>query len=212
MNPETTARMPLRRTALQDESGTAAIEFALLLPFMLLLFLGMVQLTALLSVKTKLSSAATVMADLVTRHNDLIKQAELTEYFRAVELVMSETARPDTGVREVRTRVFAYRFDGTSNRFIVAWSWQGYTARGANLACSPPEAADIRPLAMNADGTAKGLLSDLFVVVTCTRYTFPVPSVPFLGPFTEPDIDLRQQIIMRPRAYLKINCADCTGS
>lgn len=204
--------MPFRRRALQDESGSAAIEFALLLPFMLLLFLGMVQLTALLSVKNKLSSAATVMADLVTRHSDLIAQADLAEYLLAVDLVMSEAARPDVGNREVRTMVFDYRFDGSSNRFIIAWSWRNPAPARSTLSCANPVANDIRRLALNAAGTGKGLRNDLIVVVTCTRFTFPVPSVPYIGAFTDPTIDLRQQIIMRPRAYEQINCTDCTTS
>lgn len=177
---------------------------------MLLLFLGMVQLTALLSVKHKLSSAASVMADLVTRHSDLITQADLNEYFRAVELVMGEAAQPGAGVREVRTRVFAYRFD--RGRFILVWSWQNHAADGGDLGCSNPVAADIKPLALNADGTTQGIRSDLIVAVTCTRFTFPVPSIPYFTPFADPAINLRQQIIMRPRAYLQINCVDCPTS
>lgn len=196
-------RQFFRPASWENESGVAALEFAIILPVMLLLYLGMVQLTALLSVKHRLSSAAAVTADLVTRHRDAIRVADLDDYMQAGRLVMADSA-----AGEVRTRVFAYRFVG--NNFRAAWSWQ----QGVSLGCTNPVAADLRPLALNADGTVPtpGNGSDVIVVVTCTRFTFPVRSIFGYTISADPTITMRQQAVMRPRTYLQINCRDCPRS
>jgi Flp pilus assembly protein TadG len=182
-----------RRRLLDDESGVAALEFALVLPVLLLLYLGMVQLTALLSVKHKLATSAAVMADLVTRHRDVIRLADLNDYFEGARLVLADSATSEASIR-----VFAYRpRTGAAPRLV--WSRQD----GSSPVCARPDAAELQNLA------AVG--SDIIVVVTCARFSFPVPAI--LGFTMFPDtITMRQQAIMRPRTYLQINCRDCPTS
>jgi Flp pilus assembly protein TadG len=57
------------RRFFQDRSGIAAVEFALTLPVMLALWLGMVELSQLMSASAKTSMAAQSVADLVSRYS-----------------------------------------------------------------------------------------------------------------------------------------------
>ncbi len=62
------------------ESGVAAIEFVLVMPVLLLLFVGMISLTSYISILRKTSSAAELAADLVSRHIATIKRSEIDDY------------------------------------------------------------------------------------------------------------------------------------
>lgn len=193
-----------RRLLTESESGTAALEFALILPVLLMLYYGTVQLTDFLSVKHKLSSASAVMADLVTRHRDAIQVADLNDYLEAGNLVM---AGSETG--EMRARVLVYRV--VSGHLRLAWSWQQHQQDPINHGCTNPVISELRPLFLGPAGTLPPSVSDVIVVVTCTRFSFPVPAI--LGFNMFPDtIAMRQQAVMRPRTYLQINCRDCPRS
>ncbi len=192
------------RLLTDSESGTAALEFALILPVLLLLYYGMVQLTAFLSVKHKLSSSAAVMTDLVTRHRDVIHVADLNDYVEAGRLVMA-----NSGTEEMRARVFAYRV--VRGNLQLAWTWQKHPPDQNYRGCTNPEPSELRPLVFGPSGTTPVSASDVIVVVTCTRFAFPVRSVAGFTMFPN-TITIRQQAIMRPRTYLQINCRDCPAS
>jgi Flp pilus assembly protein TadG len=69
-------------------AGVAAIEFLFVLPVLLLLFLGMVNLTDYISMHRRVNAAAGLMTDLVTRHEKTIDKAAMTDYATAVKLAM----------------------------------------------------------------------------------------------------------------------------
>ena len=60
----------------RDERGVSAVEFALLAPFMIALYLGSVQLTLGLTADRKVSQVANSVADLVTQ-DDFVTDADL---------------------------------------------------------------------------------------------------------------------------------------
>lgn len=182
-----------RTRPIDDESGTAALEFALVLPVLLMLYLGMVQLTALLSAKHRLSSSAAVMADLVTRHRDVIWKKDLDDYLKAAELIVRDTA-----AGALRTRVFVYRPNAVGAVPKPVWQYEN---RVAPADCTPPRPADLQDLTATR--------SDIVVVVTCAEFTFPLPQIAGFTLSARPTVTLRQQAIMRPRTYLQINCRDC---
>jgi Flp pilus assembly protein TadG len=66
------------------ESGVAAIEFAFILPFMLVLYFGLLDLTGLVSVNRKMTSTASVVADLTgqggpTTRSQILKE-DIADY------------------------------------------------------------------------------------------------------------------------------------
>lgn len=106
------------RGARRCDAGSAAVEFALVLPIMLMLYIGFVEVSALISVDRKLQSAAGALGDLVARSDTTISAATLTDYFQAAGGIM--TPNPVDELHQVVTQV-EVRADGTTR---VAWSRQ----------------------------------------------------------------------------------------
>lgn len=91
------------RQIFRDERGTAVLEFAFLLPIMLMLFIGAVEMTNVLRLDRKVVSAALTTADLVTQRRS-ISSAELDDVLRAAELIVEpfSTSGLSIGVASVR--------------------------------------------------------------------------------------------------------------
>ena len=76
------------RSLASKEEGVAAVEFALLLPVLLILLIGMAETTEALNHDRKVSQVASTMADLVSQAQ-AITPAELSDYFKGAESIMS---------------------------------------------------------------------------------------------------------------------------
>jgi Flp pilus assembly protein TadG len=79
-------RIPLLRrltpSFLADRRGVAAVEFALILPFMAILYFGSIEVSLMISADRKVSQTASSLADLVAR-TDEIDTAQITDVFDA---------------------------------------------------------------------------------------------------------------------------------
>jgi len=71
----------LRRLA-GNREGVSAVEFALIAPVMVLLYLGMVEISLALSVDRKVTNAASALADLVAQ-DDVITDGEMVDILNA---------------------------------------------------------------------------------------------------------------------------------
>lgn len=100
------------------ETGTAAVEFALILPIMLLVYAGTLEASSLISMDRRVQSVAGALGDLVARSDTTISAATLTDYFRAASGIMIPF--PTDEVDQVVTQV-EVRNDGTTR---VVWSRQ----------------------------------------------------------------------------------------
>lgn len=70
------------------EDGIAAVEFALVLPFMLLLLFGMVEITHAFQIKQRIALAEYVLGDLIGRSEELSSD-QIDDVFDAVDLLMA---------------------------------------------------------------------------------------------------------------------------
>lgn len=77
------------RRFLRLESGVAAVEFALIMPIMLSLYLGCSEAAALLTADRKVQSVAGAIGDLTARANETIARAQLEDYFLAATSIMN---------------------------------------------------------------------------------------------------------------------------
>ncbi|MEP4029773.1 TadE/TadG family type IV pilus assembly protein [Roseibium polysiphoniae] len=98
-----------------DRSGVAAVEFALILPFLLLLLIGMAETTSALNQDRKVSQIASSVADLVAQ-SESISTSEAADIMLAASAIMSpyESSRLSVTIASVS-------FDGNGNAE-VDWS------------------------------------------------------------------------------------------
>lgn len=71
------------------EAGVAAVEFALILPIMLLVYIGMVEVSTLISMDRKIQSVSGAVGDLVARSDGIITATTLNDYVRVAGGIMT---------------------------------------------------------------------------------------------------------------------------
>ena len=143
---------------LRDRRAAAAVEFALLLPLMLTLFVGGNEVAQALSVFRKVGHTSSTLGDLVAQSpTGTVSAAEMTDIIAAASSVMTPYAA--TGAKIV---IAGVKYT-TSNGYKVCWSAaQNDTTWTTNAA--PPITMPTGMLANNEQ-----------IVVTRVRYTYTSP-------------------------------------
>lgn len=72
----------------RDRRGVSAVEFALIAPFMILLYLGAVEVSLALSIDRKITSTASALADLVAQ-DDIITDDEIVDILNAGKVIVA---------------------------------------------------------------------------------------------------------------------------
>ena len=108
------ARRLIRRFH-KGESGVAAVEFALMLPVMLSVWVGMVVATDAINANKKVTLLARTLADITTQ-SSIVSQVDMDTIFNASTQIMYPQAASALGMR-----VTALLIDGAGTPF-VDWS------------------------------------------------------------------------------------------
>jgi hypothetical protein len=180
----------LRRLA-ADQSGVAAVETAITVPFLLLLFFGVVNVADYVSSLNRLYKATALVGDLVARNDAVITSADLEDYFIAATLSL--------GVRSPeRFRIEVQALTKSDGVLAAAPRWSRGWGRGECGPAGVPSLADAIP-----DGR------DIILTVACMDYAPPVAS--FLGNnmLGFAAITMRQQVAMIPHQSATLSCNDC---
>ncbi|MEZ5667772.1 MAG: TadE/TadG family type IV pilus assembly protein [Alphaproteobacteria bacterium] len=116
-------RLPraLRRLA-REEDGGILVETAFVMPILLTLLLGSVEVGRYIIVNQKLERAASSVADLVAQSNDTVSLEEIQTLFGIVPHIVSPYDIVDNG-RVIITAVT--RGDDESDEPVVAWQIDG---------------------------------------------------------------------------------------
>jgi len=167
-----------------DQSGVSAIEFALILPLMLTLLFGAIELTMLLTADRKASSVASTVADLVAQDN-IVDDDELDDIFEAAGAIMAGVA----GFSD-------------SQLSIVVSSVVMESAGDISVDCSG--AYNGTPKTDDTIGTIPdGLLSpNTSIIVTTVEYEYEAPLSYVMGA----SFDLGDTLYLRPRRSQSIVC------
>lgn len=164
----------------RDEQGLSAIEFALLLPVMVFLYMGTVDASMMITADRKVSNVASSMGDLVSQATAL-NDDEIADIFAAAESIMDPL---ETGTLSmVITSVVA----DADNNTTVAWS-DAFNGSGAEAG------EDITV----PEGLTEPLSS---VIVATATYTFETPVSVFV---TGGPIVLDETFYLRPRRRAEV--------
>lgn len=175
----------------KSERGTAAIETAFILPGMLALYFGLVDVTALISFNRKVTASASIMADLVAQERTAVLKAKIVDEYNAVAMVMSPTPMSDV-------HVDIYGFRNVSGTITQIWK----TTNGQGPSCGAVSTSNMNTL-MSAG-------NDVVVAKVCKQYT------PYVATFMGSNILgattflVSQTISVRPRSSLQLTCYNAT--
>ena len=176
------ARRPLRRL-LRDERGISAVEFAMLLPLMVTLYLGGVEVSQAVAVDRKVTLIARSLGDLVAQATN-VTSAEVTNILAASAAIV--VPYDDT---KLKITVSSVKIDSTGVAKI-AWSdTKNGTARTVGSTVTLPAALNT---------------NDTWLIWTEAEYAY----TPVIGYVITGTMTLKDQIYMRPRLS---DCVTRTG-
>lgn len=176
----------------RDARGVAAVEFALILPILLLLYLGTVEASSLITVDRRINTISGTVGDLVSRWNpddEEIPLSTLNDYFKASEAIAYPY--PTTALKQAVSFV-EVASDGSTK---VLWScgYNGGTKRAAD--------SEYATLPDSMIAIARGG----YVVASETWY----PYKPVLGLIYSETFNLYQQAFYIPRFEDPIEGPSC---
>lgn len=172
------------RAFLRRETGVAAVEFALVVPLMLSVYLGCTEAAALLTADRKVQSVAGALGDLVARANKTLPRAQLDDYFDAAASIMA----PYDASKLVQTVTAVSVSD--EGEATIAWS-----AHFENnvLSIEVPDASEDAPYALPEEMIA--IATGQTVIAAETRYSYR----PLLGVVFKNELDLHRSALFMPR-------------
>lgn len=162
-----------------DARGVALIEFALVLPFLILLFIGSYQFSDAIAVNRKVTRATRTVADLTAQYTS-VNDADLTTILNATAQVMAPYP-----LTPAKLTVSQIKMDA-AGKATVDWS------AGKNTDGLTPGAAFALPATIRQANT--------YLIVASTDYTYtPTIATRMIG-----TIPLSERMIMSPRASAKV--------
>ena len=173
---------------LRNDDGLAAIEFAFIAPIMIALYIGLAEISLLVTADRNVSHAASVTGDLATQVETL-DVTEIENIFAATLAVMGTNAT-QSGRLSIDMRSF--EVDASDNIQEV-----GYASLGSGLTTK-----------FDASGVNATLLNQTSgLVVTRIKYTYHSPSREFVGTPT-----LSETFMLKPRKSTTIPFVNGAGS
>jgi Flp pilus assembly protein TadG len=182
----------MRRRGLFDlfrnSDGAAAVEFALILPVLIVLYFGTVEAASLYTVDRRVSTVAATVGDLVSRVDGSITTSTLNDYFQAANGIIAPYS--NVGLKQVVSVLTV----SSAGAVTVSWSraYNGGTARAANS--SYPLAATTQTNQLARGG---------WLVVSEVTYSYK----PVYGMVIPNTINMKRVEYYLPRydAYIAIN-------
>jgi Flp pilus assembly protein TadG len=168
---------------LRNTRGVAAVEFAIILPVMLLLYLGCNELGNGLTIARKVTHVTSTVSDLVTQSKGSISSSEMTNIMNAAAAIM--TPYPTT---LLRIRVSQYKVD-KDKKVTIDW-----TSTYNNPPALPAANKIDLPSGLKPGG------SDIYLISAEVHYAY----TPTIGYVMTGTFDIADQFYLRPRTVTKI--------
>jgi Flp pilus assembly protein TadG len=177
------------RTFRQDNKGAAAIEFALIAPIMIGLYVMLNETASGLRAARKVTMAARIMSDLVTQATE-VNNTYRDDVFNSITPIMA----PFNGSL-ASIRITSIRFDAAGKGY-VDWSEAQGTGLTAHPRCKPTE-VQTPPNPLGQVNVPAGLkVASSSVVLAEVQFAY----TPVLGYNITGTINLSDQLFTRPRS------------
>ena len=175
-DPATFVRSIFRRLVrlTDDERGVSAVEFAMLLPLMVTLYLGTVEVSQGIAADRKVTLTARTVADLVAQVSS-INNADMTNSLNAAAAVIAPYS-----ITNLKVTVTSVTIDATG-KATVAWS------DGLNGSPRAVGSTVTVPTALNTPNSS--------LIWSEVQYSY----TPTIGYVVSGTLNLKDQIYMRPR-------------
>ena len=148
---------PLIKRIIENKDGVAAIEFAFVAPVMIALYIGLAEVSLLISADRNVSHAASVTGDLATQEENL-DPTEVEDIFNATLAVLGTNYNES---QRVSIDMISFEVDGAGNTQEV-----GYAKLGTGFATK-----------FDSAGTSATLLNQTSgLIVTRIKYEYHSPS------------------------------------
>ena len=176
-------RRPLRDFA-GDKRGVSAVEFAMLLPLMITLYIGGVEVSSAIAVDRKVTLVARTLGDLVAQ-STAVNATDMTNILNAATTVVQPYS--DTLIKVVVSRVDV---DANSAAKVIWSKTKNGTARAVNSTVTLPTALTV---------------ANTSLIWAETSYSYK----PTIGYVITGTMNLHDQIYMRPRLSDTVACNSC---
>jgi Flp pilus assembly protein TadG len=173
---------------LRDQKGVSAIEFAFIAPLMVLIYMGLSELTLAMMAERRASHAASAVADLIAQSTATVTSAEVDQALNIGKAVVAPYATAGLTIR-----VSSVRAD-TNAIPKVRWSKVQGTA--------------LTKLTKNTTANpfpANLLAANESVIMADVIYTFDTP----LKKIIPRQLRFSETFYLRPRRADEISCPDC---
>lgn len=178
-----------RQNIILRDEGAAAIEFAFIMPFMLLMYFGLVDVTGLISMNRRVVSAAATMADLVGQQKTTVVGGTIADQYNAAYVIMQPVASTN-----VRVEIFDFRTNASGT---IVQMWKTGNNQGPSCGAAPSTTG------MSNLMTAS---NDVIVARVCATYSSTVASFMGTSIMGAASFNLSQAISVRPRSSLTLDC------
>lgn len=170
----------------REKSGVVSIESALVFPFMVMLLLGAIDISYYMSLKRKVTVAASAVVDLTTQETANTSISVLNGYIEAADAILKPFSSTDTKVEIVN-----YRRSG--NEVTQEWSHSRGGCGG-----TPPGASASELGSLTAED------NDIVMARVCLNFQPIVGYIAGIGTW-----QVEETVKQRPRNGLTLDCSNC---
>ena len=170
----------------REKNGVVSIESALVFPFMVMLLLGTIDISYYMSLKRKVTVAASAVVDLTTQETVSVSSGALDNYMEAADAILKPFSATETKVEIVN-----YRRTGSDVN--LEWSHSRGSCGG-----TPPSAS------ASQLGNLTSEDNDIVMARVCLNFQPIVGYIAGIGAW-----QVEETVKQRPRNGLTLDCSNC---
>jgi Flp pilus assembly protein TadG len=168
----------------RDDRGNAAVEFAIIVPLMLVMFFGTVELTSAVAVNRKVSMVTQQLADLASRYTS-VTDVDITNFFTISDAMLTPYSK--TPLNATITEIYIDPSTGVARA-----QWSKGDAPRLPVGSTVPVPANL----IARDSVTNAIIPNQYLIFTETNYLYK-PAVGYV--MGAAGVTLSDKTYMRPR-------------